>query len=183
MPPSGRIDRCPPDRSASVRLPSGADRECDRGQARDGKSDPSKHRSSPSDPSGRSFSLRGSVHERGHHGFQRAPAASSNAARVAPVKNTYRQSCLRICPSPSSLFRSREDAPFAPTAPSGDRPLFTSAVSSVVMNHLPRPKGPRREAPPGFAGGRLASSVRRLSTASSPRRPPSLPRPGSRAHT
>src|SRR6185295_4379026 len=105
----------------------------------------------------RSFSLRGSVHERGHHGFQRAPPASSNAASVAPVKNTYRQLCLRICPSPSSLFRSREDAPFAPTAPSGDRPLFTSAESSVVMDHLPRPKGPQREAPPGFAGGRLAS--------------------------
>jgi hypothetical protein len=64
------------------------------------------------------------------------------------VKNTYRQLCLRIYPSPSSLFRSREDAPFAPTLPSGDRPLFTSAVSSVVMDHLPRPKGPRREAPP-----------------------------------
>jgi len=44
-------DRRPPDRSASVRFPSGADRECDRGQARDGKSDPSKHRSSPSGPS------------------------------------------------------------------------------------------------------------------------------------
>jgi hypothetical protein len=82
-----------------------------------------------------------------------------------------------------SLFRSREDAPYAPTTPSGDRPLFTSAVSSVEMDHLPRPKGPRREAPPGFAGGRLASSIRRLSTASSPRRPPSLPRPSSRAHT
>jgi hypothetical protein len=85
--------------------------------------------------------------------------------------------------SPSSLFRSREDAPFAPTAPSGDRPLFTSAVSSVVMDHLPRPKGPRREAPPGFAGGRLTPLVRPLSRVSSPRRPPSLPRPSSRAHT
>jgi hypothetical protein len=85
--------------------------------------------------------------------------------------------------SPSSLFRSREDAPFAPTAPSGDRRLFTSAVSSVVTDHLPRPKGPRHEAPPGFAGGRLASSVRPLSRASSPRRPPSLSRPSSRAHT
>ena len=50
-------------------------------------------------------------------------------------------------------------------------------------DHLPRPKGPRREAPPGFAGGRLASSVRPLSRVSSPRRPPSLPRPSSRAHT
>src|SRR5439155_20173896 len=50
-------------------------------------------------------------------------------------------------------------------------------------DHPPRPNGPRREAPPGVAGGRLASSVRPLSKASNPRRPPSLPRPDSRART
>jgi len=48
---------------------------------------------------------------------------------------------------------------------------------------LPRPNGPHNEAPPGFAGGRLASLVHQLSRASNPRRPPSLPRPDSRART
>src|SRR5207249_11318424 len=79
--------------------------------------------------------------------------------------------------------RSREDAPFAPTALSGDRPLFASAGARGDGDGLPRPEGQRSEAPPGFAGGAPRIVIRSISRASNPRRPPSQPRPSSRART
>jgi len=61
------------------------------------------------------------------------------------------------------LVNAEQDSPIArgaldnydamPLKFEGGTPLFTSAESSVVMDHLPRPKGPQREAPPGFPGG------------------------------